>query len=308
MRLIVILFLASISFIASQMEALAIIGGQTDEKDKFPYVVMLTYKDKSGKDITCSGTAVSKRIVITAAHCVINHEGRKLLPKEGFVSFFNGRSKFREIAIDNYYPDPNFKSTDIAHPNNGFEEGIGVTEHDFAYVVLSEDAPINKFPLTLDAILDKEIVGSLLKRKPIDEMLNAIGDQIGYRVEGKFDASSISATIVGFGVVKCDDINARVNCVGAGIRRYTSGRIIHVNRCMLGKRLDLGGDFWCFDTPGGQNRQGGMPGDSGGPLLVLVGSSYVVLGSYNGDQPLSKSGYSSYLTRPDFLNLIVRSR
>ncbi|XP_015120009.1 CLIP domain-containing serine protease 2 [Diachasma alloeum] len=49
---------------------LRIVGGERAEIDEFPWMVLLEYQKSTGKTTACGGVLISKRYVVTAAHCL----------------------------------------------------------------------------------------------------------------------------------------------------------------------------------------------------------------------------------------------
>jgi len=47
-----------------------IVGGEVTEIDEFPWMVLIEYQKPNGRGFYCGGVLISKRYVLTAAHCV----------------------------------------------------------------------------------------------------------------------------------------------------------------------------------------------------------------------------------------------
>ncbi|KAK0182004.1 hypothetical protein PV327_000179 [Microctonus hyperodae] len=50
--------------------SLRIVGGERADIDEFPWMVLLEYQKPNGRTTACGGVLISKRYVLTAAHCI----------------------------------------------------------------------------------------------------------------------------------------------------------------------------------------------------------------------------------------------
>lgn len=59
-----------------------IVGGFAAKRGRYPWMASLRYSDGGGLDLRCGGSLIHPRIVMTAAHCVVDMETGQLLPQD----------------------------------------------------------------------------------------------------------------------------------------------------------------------------------------------------------------------------------
>ena len=64
-----------------------ILGGRTVQANKYPWVVLLKVLDHRGY-LTCGGTLVASKYILTAAHCVHGHQGTRVKESDIKVRMF----------------------------------------------------------------------------------------------------------------------------------------------------------------------------------------------------------------------------
>ncbi len=111
-----------------------IINGQLDTSAAHDAVIMLYHN--SG--VMCSGTLVSQRVILTAAHCVHN------MDRTGFTVFFgtnvNDQNNGEWVGVSDVWEHPGYSlnQTDVSQPT---------TLNDIAMVRLNRDAPSGVQPI-----------------------------------------------------------------------------------------------------------------------------------------------------------------
>jgi MYXO-CTERM domain-containing protein len=126
-----------------------------DEEADHPAVVSLGADFGSQRFSLCTGSIVTTRIILTAAHC-----GQDIPPS---IIASAGRAFLGE---DIEAPDHELRLVDmVLHPNYvPLESGLGgqISEFDLAVVVLEEDAPVAPIPLHLDPVTEDDLGREML--------------------------------------------------------------------------------------------------------------------------------------------------
>ncbi|XP_055612830.1 transmembrane protease serine 9-like [Uranotaenia lowii] len=209
-----------------------IYGGVNASIDEFPWFALLEYQSKKGiKEFKCGGSLISRRYVMTAAHCLAN---KKLDDGERFLGVRLGdHNTETEVDCEGVYcadPPQNFGYEEIIfHP--GFSKDNQAIHHDIALIRLDREAVFNDF-VTPVCLPDSRFSSTVVGR---------------------------NVTIVGFG-----HTSRRIH---SGIKQKAFIPIFDPVKCrekwssklqLVDEQLCAGGDYY-IDSCGG---------DSGGPLMT----------------------------------------
>ena len=123
-RLVSSVVAMAIAFVLTGAPTSAVINGQPDTENAYPYVALVT------NDVFfCSSAAISPTVLITAAHC-FGFSGEQVFVSFDPLGFFGDPDAF---VTGTWYPDPEF----CIACGNGLP---GFDTHDLAVVIL--DAPV----------------------------------------------------------------------------------------------------------------------------------------------------------------------
>lgn len=123
--------LAMILVVSQATVAHAIINGQPDASNYYPYVGLVT-----DGEFVCSGAAISERVFITAAHCFATpgSQVQVTFEQQGFYA------SMPNWAYGTWYPDPNFRL--LCGQGSGLPEFI---THDVAVVIFDEPVSLSRY-------------------------------------------------------------------------------------------------------------------------------------------------------------------
>ena len=249
-------------------DALAISGATADRDDRFPYVVGIKYK----KRLTCSGTVLFPRIVVTAAHCVQKELDRRrnlfadqYLPSAQLTVAAVRNGKAETFAVSDVIASPVWRKF-VAKPDAGQRYA-----YDLALIItktpIGVPTPPSMFSLTEDWPVQIQDAPDTARADVRDDGTEAWRDTLA-------EALTQNGILVGFGASDCV---AFTRCGGIGARRYRPVKIRNTVDC-FNAAIDLHSKapnpkiepsvaavlplaVWCTDF-------GVLPGDSGGALLV----------------------------------------
>uniref|UniRef100_A0A7E4VMQ9 Peptidase S1 domain-containing protein n=2 Tax=Panagrellus redivivus TaxID=6233 RepID=A0A7E4VMQ9_PANRE len=120
-----------------------IIGGTVASGKEFPFVAMVEAKDDKGKWYECSATVISKKHVLTAAHCVINiHQVDKIIlvirrePRLKInANFSNDIRDFITAEVKKVIPHPDFNMRELSND-------VAVLEAEEAFIAQVVPVPV----------------------------------------------------------------------------------------------------------------------------------------------------------------------
>jgi hypothetical protein len=239
------------------------LAGEVDGENRYPQAVMVTVLSGAEEVRACTGTAISRQVVLTAGHCVCTK--RPLEPSPGGGrSIIDASGCFESSKVDTLLytsrPEPGFTLRD----SRGTVHDGRVQPHPSLRVVLDEQGRVSSSRADLALIfLSRPLEFPGL---PLDEEEVRLGELI---------------TVVGYGYDEVVD-------VFGSERRFSTNK---VTRLMLGADERV-----VIEQPGGHRyRQ-----DSGGPCLregakgpLLVGISGRWLGE--GAACISLHGYRGWM-------------
>ncbi|KAG5336657.1 SNAK protease, partial [Acromyrmex charruanus] len=222
-----------------------IFGGTQTEQGEFPYMVALGYENEDKDDdnseaikYNCGGTLISSQYVLTAAHCVSNIQEK--VPVEVRVGSEDLKSvgDAQRIPISNVIPHPQYKRS--------------VNYNDVAILKLS--TPVR---------IENNVRPICIQTKSLDSM----------NVQ-----SNVSFIVIGWGATSFDED-------GSTKLMKTPGLSL-VDKESCGKKFNdfgklprgLDDNMLCVLDTNVTRRSDACHGDSGGPLLMFIGSSHSIVG------------------------------
>ncbi len=130
----------------------ALIGGHADPSDAA--VVELVEALGPGDEYTCTATFISKTVLLTAAHCVVEENHPKVIPSKATFRVMNASSRAAAKKSD-WLP---VRRVNV-HPHPRYD---GDAAHDVAIIVL--DAPVAVTPIPIRrAPITSALVGSSVR-------------------------------------------------------------------------------------------------------------------------------------------------
>ncbi|KAL4424350.1 hypothetical protein ABPG75_001651 [Micractinium tetrahymenae] len=123
-----------------------IVGGFAAQRGRYPWMASLRYNDGSGLDLRCGGSLIHPRIVMTAAHCVVDMETGKLLPSATSLPLVRIGGYRRTLDAPSEYELRRAVRT-VWHP--GFVTGYRPDQMSNDLALLLLDRPSSRQPVKL---------------------------------------------------------------------------------------------------------------------------------------------------------------
>lgn len=215
-----------------------VFGGEYITRGDWPWIVALFVKSLGNLNFHCGGTLISKKLVITAAHCIKDRDREPYKPSE--VVSFLGRNNIIE------WSDQGFTSSDITqiymHPDYRAENLS--YDSDLSILVLKSTISYTRFirPICLWSFSAN-----------IRDIEQQVGIVVGW---GRNENGSIVSA-------EAKKVNAPIVSEAECLRADESFRYITSNRTFCA---------------GGLNGEGPCHGDSGGGLVLKYGDQWYLRG------------------------------
>ncbi|KAF2898357.1 hypothetical protein ILUMI_07818, partial [Ignelater luminosus] len=197
-----------------------IVGGKIADPQEFPWMALIEYETKNGKDFQCGGTLINSRYVLTAAHCL----------KENLVSVRLGEYDLdKEVdCFDEESNDCLDKPIDVKVqekiPHEQFSLEVRSYPHDIGLLRLSEDIPYS------DSIMPICL--------PLEEIPN-LSDEVNMTVAGWGVTESRTSSPVKLKAelpvvpnIECSSVYERKTGVKISERQICAGGIKGVDACI----------------------------------------------------------------------------
>ncbi|KAJ6637947.1 Melanization protease 1 [Pseudolycoriella hygida] len=237
-----------------------IINGNATAIDEYPWTVLIRYKEPitSKESWGCGGSLVSKKTILTAAHCVdttaISSLGEIQFARLGEYDY----TKENDCVVLNGFEDCADRPIDIKvssvviHPERSSESKL----HDIAILILQEVAPYTDF-----------IRPICLPQQSIDYTSDS---------KGIFYVAGWGWTIGSFQSP-------------SNVKRHTPVNHVNISECRKFYRNI--NDKWQI-CAGGANGQNACKGDSGGPLMFSSKDKWTLVGIVSfGPLPCGRAGF-----------------
>lgn len=246
-------------------------GGTATDIDEFPWVALLEYTTKKGKNFYCGGVLINNRYVLTAAHCVKGKELTAAIQLTGVrLGEWDLRNKTdcQEALCSGPPTDVAIEET-VAH--KGYNPLNPSQHNDIALVRLAQPVQFSRFvkPICL----------------PFDFSPN-------YEVGDKFDVAGWGKTEIGTDSQVKLKVKVPVRPKSDCIQRYQR------------EGLSIGSDQFCA---GGEKGKDSCKGDSGGPIMSRSGRNWYAMGVVSfGPSPCGLLGWPGiYTNAVSYLEWIV---
>ncbi|CAG7722892.1 unnamed protein product [Allacma fusca] len=220
-----------------------IIGGTVPPHGSQPWLARIGYSDERGDiGFYCGGSLISRRYVLTAAHCVVGEDSNQLAAvRLGEYDTESNPDCSPETGKCSYIKDADIEKV-IAHPNYS----PNIKQNDIALIRLSEDVPIHSAfikPVCL----------------PGQKDLKPEFDRIGTDEDAKTDYGIVA----GWGSLKWNVIKQ------TALVRYVYLPVVTNAQCqnIYDGRTNISSSQMCA---GGEAGKDSCDGDSGGPLIKFL--------------------------------------
>lgn len=251
-----------------------ILGGEVTEIDEFPWMVLLEYQKPNGRGFYCGGVLISKRYVLTAAHCV---KGKDLPRSWSLVSVRLGEYDTEKekdcvshgVGAEDCTDDPIDIEVEERIAHEQYDPRDMNQYHDIALLRLKRDVP--KYT---------DFISPICLPKTVSERReDYTGNNLTVAGWGKTETKSESNIKLKLQI----PVKSNSDCTNT----YKSARV------------QLGSGQMCA---GGKRGKDSCRGDSGGPLMSqrmnANGAFWTVVGIVSfGPSPCGMQGWPGVYTR-----------
>lgn len=284
---VVLLMLLAVALLASNASATAmrhpsIIGGHNSVKGDWPFMAALIQKSflTSGQTSFCGGSYIGGRWVLTAAHCVVDENGRKILPGSIEVNIGSGdlaTDRDNVIDVKKIWVDPSFK--------------ISPLTNDIALLELHRQ-PVDVHPVAILSAMELE--QAALSYWPA--IVLGRGSRSHYQLSEQPNIRERPRT-------ELFEADVQLAPEGACNDIFNSIKATNDIPDSVLKIDPVNGTMLCAGNPSGATDT--CLGDSGGPLLVQYGDKYYLAGITSWGFGCGIPGlYSVYTKVPAYLSKI----